>query len=48
MPKKGGVKIGDNQDKNKWRCKTCKHLNDIYQNICKTCEDPKPGYVPKK
>ena len=29
MPTKGGVKIGDNTDKSKWRCKTCKFLNDI-------------------
>jgi hypothetical protein len=29
MPKKGGVKIGDNTDSDKWRCKTCKHLNTL-------------------
>ena len=27
MPKKGGVKIGDSTDSDKWRCKTCKRLN---------------------
>ena len=27
MPKKGGVKIGDSNDSDKWRCRTCKHLN---------------------
>jgi hypothetical protein len=30
MPSKGGVRIGDNQDSGKWRCRTCKHLNSIY------------------
>jgi hypothetical protein len=29
MPNKGGVKIGECKDKDKWRCKTCKFLNDI-------------------
>jgi len=29
MPKKGGVKIGDNCDSDKWRCRTCKHLNPL-------------------
>lgn len=29
MPTKGGVKIGDVKDKDKWRCKTCKYLNDV-------------------
>ena len=29
MPKKGGVRIGDNTDEDKWRCPTCKHLNEI-------------------
>lgn len=27
MPTKGGVRIGDNQDTDKWRCRTCKFLN---------------------
>jgi len=27
MPTKGGIKIGDNQDSDKWRCRTCKYLN---------------------
>jgi hypothetical protein len=29
MPTKGGIRIGDYKDKDKWRCKTCKYLNDI-------------------
>jgi hypothetical protein len=29
MPKKGGVRIGDSNDSDKWRCRTCKHLNSI-------------------
>ena len=29
MPIKGGIRIGDNTDKDKWRCRTCKFLNDI-------------------
>ena len=29
MPVRGGIRIGDNTDKDKWRCRTCKHLNDI-------------------
>lgn len=29
MPTKGGVKIGDNTDSDKWRCRTCKHLNPL-------------------
>ena len=44
MPTKGGVRIGNCNDKDKWRCKTCKHLNDIENNICTTCEDPRPGF----
>lgn len=47
MPKKGGVKIGDNTDTDKWRCRTCKHLNDIEYDECQTCEDPRPGFKPK-
>ena len=27
--KKGPVRIGDNTDPDKWRCKTCKYLNDV-------------------
>ena len=29
MPVGRGVKIGDNTDSDKWRCRTCKHLNGI-------------------
>jgi hypothetical protein len=29
MPTKGGIRIGDNQDTDKWRCRTCKFLNEI-------------------
>ena len=29
IPVRGGVKIGDNTDSDKWRCRTCKHLNGI-------------------
>ena len=29
MPTKGGVKIGECKDTDKWRCRTCKYLNDI-------------------
>jgi hypothetical protein len=29
MPKNGGVIIGNNQDNDKWRCRTCKYLNLI-------------------
>ena len=43
MPTKGGVKIGECNDKDKWRCKTCKFLNLISDEICTTCGDPKPG-----
>jgi hypothetical protein len=27
MPKKGGVKIGEYHEDDKWRCKTCKFIN---------------------
>jgi hypothetical protein len=27
MPNRGGTRIGDNEDPNKWRCNTCKFLN---------------------
>lgn len=29
IPIKGGVRIGENKDTDKWRCKTCKFLNDV-------------------
>jgi hypothetical protein len=29
MPTKGGIRIGDNKDEDKWRCRTCKYLNDV-------------------
>lgn len=41
MPKKGGVKIGDNTDSDKWRCRTCKHLNPLTTEDCLICGDPK-------
>lgn len=39
--KSGGVKIGDYKFDDKWRCKTCKFLNDIENEECKTCGDPR-------
>lgn len=37
MPTKGGVVIGSNEDSDKWRCRTCKHLNSIENDICQMC-----------
>lgn len=48
MPKKGGVKIGDSTDSDKWRCRTCKHLNPLETDECKICGDPKSLSVKPK
>ena len=45
---KGPVRIGENTDPDKWRCKTCKHLNDKYDDVCKTCDDPNPNSIKKE
>ena len=43
IPNKGGVRIGECKDEDKWRCRTCKFLNDIENDECTTCGDPHPG-----
>jgi hypothetical protein len=39
MPKKGGVRIGDSSESDKWRCKTCKRLNPLDTEDCLLCGD---------
>lgn len=41
IPARGGVRIGEYKASDKWRCKTCKYLNDIEVEECTTCGDPK-------
>ncbi len=48
MPTKGGVKIGHNTDSDKWRCRTCKHLNPLESEECLICSDPKSVSFPPK
>lgn len=48
MPKKGGVRIGDSTDSDKWRCRTYKHLNSIETDECKICADPKSVSIKPK
>ena len=43
IPTKGGVKIGDYNEDDKWRCKTCKFMNEEHEEICTTCGDPRIG-----
>ena len=43
LPPKGGVRIGEYRKDDKWRCKTCKYLNDVEEKECRMCEDPRIG-----
>ena len=45
IPIKGGIRIGDYKSDDKWRCKTCKYLNEVEVDECTTCGDPR---FPKK
>ena len=41
MGSKVGKKVGINTDKTRWRCKTCKFLNDEENEKCHMCRDEK-------
>jgi hypothetical protein len=43
-----GHVIGSNNDKSKWRCATCKFLNEDELEICSRCKDPKQEFKEKK
>ncbi len=38
------VKIGENINKNQWRCATCKFNNNVDLTICHMCNETKSIY----
>jgi len=43
---KGGVRIGDEEPDDKWRCEVCTFQNDMSAELCVMCGSPKSGKWP--
>ena len=41
MPTKGGIKIGKDNDNDKWQCKICKRKNTMAAEVCSFCDEPR-------
>eukprot|EP01022_Parablepharisma_sp_SALTPOND_P006657 TRINITY_DN1269_c0_g1_i2.p3 TRINITY_DN1269_c0_g1~~TRINITY_DN1269_c0_g1_i2.p3 ORF type:complete len:244 (+),score=17.53 TRINITY_DN1269_c0_g1_i2:103-732(+) len=43
-----GVRVGTINDLSKWRCAVCKHVNEEWDDSCRTCKEPKTVLEPEK